>query len=69
MGHETIRDATLEQLEAAPAGSALKDGEGDRATKDAASGNWFYHELGIPFASHTVLEYFSPVRLTQPSRQ
>lgn len=63
MSHETIRDATLEQLEAAPTGSTLKDGGGDRATK-TDNGYWAYEGSDVEFTSREVHVNWAPVRLT-----
>lgn len=68
MSHDTIPDATLEQLEAAPTGSALKDGDGDRAVK-TTEGYWAYDALVTRFTSRAVHDNWPPIRLTQPSRQ
>lgn len=66
MPTQVTDNATLEQLEAAPAGSTLKDGSNDHATKNAA-GNWeYFGNTAMPFTSRLVHSTWPPIRLAQP---
>lgn len=59
-----VHAATLEQLESAPVGSAIKDGDGDPATKQT-DGTWAYFgDPAIAFSSALVHRTWSPIRLT-----
>lgn len=59
-----VYTATAEQLEAAPTGSTIKDGDGDPATKQD-DGTWAYFgDPAIAFSSALVHRTWPPIRLT-----
>lgn len=64
MPTQVTDNTTLEQLEAAPTGSTLKDCEGDRAAK-RMDGAWVY-SFGGAYSSSTIYRLWSPIRLAQP---